>query len=157
MSSQADLHSKHVAFSNYANPYNRNRQAGSSLTVWCHCNESYLWTWCVSSASPPVLRWSYLWNTQPVICLLNGISGIIHWLVRVPGLPVRTQTYRGFQQEGKILGKDSSRRYFSSRHSYSNRVKQSHSDVAHYYSVIWGALVWRKALCFAPALIVKVS
>lgn len=39
-------------------------------------------------------RETHLWDSQPIISQLHGLSGVVHRLHRIPGLPVWTQTCR---------------------------------------------------------------
>jgi len=36
----------------------------------------------------------HLWDAQPVIGLLHGLTSVIHWFGLIPLVPVRTQTCR---------------------------------------------------------------
>lgn len=47
-----------------------------------------------SHICPLCRRPVYLGYPEPVICLLHGLSGILHRLVGVPGFPVRAETLR---------------------------------------------------------------
>lgn len=49
----------------------------------------------------------YLGHPEPVIRLLHGLPGVLHGLVRIPGLPVRAQAYR-MVEEGDGQGKAAS-------------------------------------------------
>lgn len=37
---------------------------------------------------------SYLWDAQPVVCLLHGLTSVVHWFGAIPLIPVRTQACR---------------------------------------------------------------